>query len=515
MSAKPSFSPRLVIIEGTEKGKVIDLENGTAVIGRSKGDVLIHDPRISRSHVAIHFDNRTGKVTFTDLKSLNGTLVNGEPLETGLLHDGDKLHLGNTILDCQIASDGDEAETKSTGRRSPKKGKPRVREPKRDEATQSELPLLDDDGLHEPREWDEREESANEATQIFFLRRVYLKVPRRVRVYALCLAALAFVMIHEYSGKGTPSGPGDRNVASVRKLESEGKVDEAIALAEQIRALDVKNIEVYIVLGDLYLERRKVDKAITAYKEALKLDANRGVVFVKLARLYLNQGRREDADAANREIDRLIVEGPQVRDFFVEVANLYLDYRELQIPPQKMVIIGQALQNKIAPGEIIGMKLEALGLILQNFCEQAIVILDHAHKLFPQDQSIFQYLVVARLKLKDLAGAGTTVQEWSKAFPDELRPLYVMAQINFENRQFAEATAVLEKLVQQSSKSPNDPVLPEALHLLGRLYRKSPNQQQEATTVLKHACDLGYSPSCELLRNGDPPSEEPPFGTPG
>jgi S-DNA-T family DNA segregation ATPase FtsK/SpoIIIE len=75
MVSKSKNAPRLVVIEGKEKGRHFPLKSGTTVIGRSKGDVLVQDPRLSRSHVAVHYDEITGKVTFTDLKSLNGTLL--------------------------------------------------------------------------------------------------------------------------------------------------------------------------------------------------------------------------------------------------------------------------------------------------------------------------------------------------------------------------------------------------------------------------------------------------------
>ena len=47
MAPKPNIVPRLVIIEGKDKGKVIPLSEGTAVIGRTKGDVVAYYERIA------------------------------------------------------------------------------------------------------------------------------------------------------------------------------------------------------------------------------------------------------------------------------------------------------------------------------------------------------------------------------------------------------------------------------------------------------------------------------------
>jgi hypothetical protein len=57
----------------------------------------------------MHFDEKIGTLSFTDLKSLNGTLLNGQPAESGEIKDGDQLQLGNTLFDCQLRPDEWEA----------------------------------------------------------------------------------------------------------------------------------------------------------------------------------------------------------------------------------------------------------------------------------------------------------------------------------------------------------------------------------------------------------------------
>lgn len=102
MGSDNPISPRLVIIDGKDKGKVIPLNEGSVILGRSKGDIIIQDARVSRSHIALQVDLKAETVTFTDLKSLNGSFLNGEACESGELKDGDKLQLGNTTFDCQL-----------------------------------------------------------------------------------------------------------------------------------------------------------------------------------------------------------------------------------------------------------------------------------------------------------------------------------------------------------------------------------------------------------------------------
>ena len=67
--------------------------------GRSKkSTVQLDDPNASRIHgqLAIYPNNNC---YFIDLKSRNGTLVNGEPATTPkLLNHGDRISIGNTTL---------------------------------------------------------------------------------------------------------------------------------------------------------------------------------------------------------------------------------------------------------------------------------------------------------------------------------------------------------------------------------------------------------------------------------
>jgi Nif-specific regulatory protein len=66
-------------------------------IGReSSNDLWIADPALSRKHcMLIGLD---GQFTIRDLKSRNGTLVNGMPVEEQLLRHGDQISIGDSVL---------------------------------------------------------------------------------------------------------------------------------------------------------------------------------------------------------------------------------------------------------------------------------------------------------------------------------------------------------------------------------------------------------------------------------
>jgi len=92
--------PKLSVSEGPMKGEAFELTEDTVFIGRSStNDIQINDSTISRKHIKIF---RIGKKFFVeDLKSTNGTLINGEmiaPGEAFEVGDRDTISIGNTTV---------------------------------------------------------------------------------------------------------------------------------------------------------------------------------------------------------------------------------------------------------------------------------------------------------------------------------------------------------------------------------------------------------------------------------
>lgn len=87
--------------EGIQR-QVHHLKTVPATIGRSPdSDVVINDPRISRSHARIDF--AAGRFVLEDLRSTNGTTLNGEPLAApAVLADGDALSLAGVRAAFQV-----------------------------------------------------------------------------------------------------------------------------------------------------------------------------------------------------------------------------------------------------------------------------------------------------------------------------------------------------------------------------------------------------------------------------
>ncbi|MFC5231515.1 DUF3662 and FHA domain-containing protein [Pseudonocardia zijingensis] len=78
-------------------GRTYDLTQGSHVIGRGQDSSFrLPDTGVSRRHLEINWDGHTA--TLTDLGSTNGTTVNGNPVQTWQLNDGDVIRVGHSSL---------------------------------------------------------------------------------------------------------------------------------------------------------------------------------------------------------------------------------------------------------------------------------------------------------------------------------------------------------------------------------------------------------------------------------
>src|SRR5689334_21297198 len=95
---KPKFSARLVLIDAQGNGTEFDLQTGKLKIGRGRWcGIPVPDRSVSRTHAELVWDSESGTLTFQDLKSLNGTFVDGARSDTGTLKDGSQLQVGNIV----------------------------------------------------------------------------------------------------------------------------------------------------------------------------------------------------------------------------------------------------------------------------------------------------------------------------------------------------------------------------------------------------------------------------------
>ena len=97
LAPQPAVGERGSLVE-VAGGRTHPLTKPAITIGRlPECDVVVDDPGASRQHARI---SRTdSRFVITDLGSTNGTLVNGEPIQEHLLEHGDRVTIGETMLE--------------------------------------------------------------------------------------------------------------------------------------------------------------------------------------------------------------------------------------------------------------------------------------------------------------------------------------------------------------------------------------------------------------------------------
>src|SRR5438034_4653930 len=100
--------PYLEVLSGATRSDV-RLDQPRVTVGRhAANNVVLNDTRASRAHCVIE-QLEDGTFQVRDLKSVNGTLLNGFPIEVAPLTLGDVITVGSTTL-TYLYSDSDEAD---------------------------------------------------------------------------------------------------------------------------------------------------------------------------------------------------------------------------------------------------------------------------------------------------------------------------------------------------------------------------------------------------------------------
>ncbi len=94
----PKPIEKVAIVKGKSSGQGVAVR-GRVRIGRDpENDLAIDDEELSRFHCEIRTD--TGIPIVIDLKSANGTWVNGEEIHSRRLKPGDEIRVGTHLLRC-------------------------------------------------------------------------------------------------------------------------------------------------------------------------------------------------------------------------------------------------------------------------------------------------------------------------------------------------------------------------------------------------------------------------------
>lgn len=93
------LSMTLLLQDGSSRTYLVQI--GSNIIGRSNdADLRLPDTGVSRQHAEIEWNGQDA--VLSDLRSTNGTTVNGTPVEHWLLADGDVITVGHSHIEVRI-----------------------------------------------------------------------------------------------------------------------------------------------------------------------------------------------------------------------------------------------------------------------------------------------------------------------------------------------------------------------------------------------------------------------------
>ena len=93
----PDKKYALLVLSGSETGRVIEIDKELTTIGRSGCDVILDDPELSRRHARIRIRGAEGSLE--DMGSTNGTFVGKDRIrESVLIENRSKFRVGGVEL---------------------------------------------------------------------------------------------------------------------------------------------------------------------------------------------------------------------------------------------------------------------------------------------------------------------------------------------------------------------------------------------------------------------------------
>lgn len=92
-----SNAPTLAVVEGALKGSVFPLRPDTTIGRSTTNAIALKDTKVSRQHAIVHCYG--DHWTLEDLQSANGVYVNGSKITEVALQPGDKIQIGDFVLE--------------------------------------------------------------------------------------------------------------------------------------------------------------------------------------------------------------------------------------------------------------------------------------------------------------------------------------------------------------------------------------------------------------------------------
>lgn len=92
----PDKKYSLAVLQGKASGQIFQIQKTKTVLGRADADIVLDDPECSRQHATLEVLG--SRVVVTDLKSTNGTFVQGERIENAELENHNEFRIGEHVM---------------------------------------------------------------------------------------------------------------------------------------------------------------------------------------------------------------------------------------------------------------------------------------------------------------------------------------------------------------------------------------------------------------------------------
>jgi len=96
----PGLLLKLSFIAGPYQGKSLNVTKRKMTIGRSSGEIVLNDTAVSKEHALIFFEG--GRFLVRDLKSTNGTYLNGGQVWESYITTNDEITVGNSVIKVEV-----------------------------------------------------------------------------------------------------------------------------------------------------------------------------------------------------------------------------------------------------------------------------------------------------------------------------------------------------------------------------------------------------------------------------
>ena len=264
-------------------------------------------------------------------------------------------------------------------------------------------------------------------------------------------------------------------------------LDQAIAEYEKIIALEPKDVEDRMVLGQLYTVKHEPQKAEDQFKTAQNLDPDSEDVVLNLARLYAESG---DVEHAAKVIEA-VPESDRTTKMEFALGAAYE-----QLKRSKDAIAAYRRAADLEPGETRTMGALAQALLSDDQLDAALKEYRDLADADPDDTSTLIHIGEIQRRQGKYEDALTTIKKALKKDPDSLEAGYNEGLLLDVLGRYDEATQVYEHMVDLTSHANGAYTSEEKnnrgifLERLGGLYHEQ-NKVDQAIATYQKMIDLG------------------------